>query len=332
MTTERPAPHPSAQAPCDNTRRVVLSLAGTLLVPGGGTRAAQRDTRTVIALGKPANSQLSTLDPGQRQRFERGELESVDIEWSLEEAFSLSGKETPDTTEFVRSDKLGKLRYAQAGRSFDIEQVLGGTGKLKPVSANAREVCAWELLSNPMAGTQIQSPATRDKLYGIAARLHKLGWRRFIPLDQPRLQAMPSLIYKLMFRDDPCPLDPDWVPDPDTWRQIAGAHPCWHWVADQAHLQLTLTDLQVFGPAQPRKPTEVSDKDLYVLRWNIRSLAGYLGIARWPPERAREQLAEWRRDTLPQARQSRANAESGMRRQGWRIFETYRDPPIPQIL
>lgn len=295
---------------------------------------APGEAPTVVALGPPQLSRLPTLPSDQRERLRNGGgLDTIDLDWPLDQLVERTPENDPGRPCARRGlaglDRLGKVRYAQGRYGFELDEVLGARGRLVSVGPSASEIDAWDIVCAPMPGTEVLQATTRDRVYALASRLGRLGWKRYIPLDQPRIAGRETLRYKLEGMVDAYALDPAWTPNDAEWYEVAAAMPRWHWVADGIHLELSLQDLVIPGGSTARRAKEVSPKDLYYARVRIRDELAYYNIARWPSEAARQDLERLRRDSGPKALESRKRAELDARRRGFHILTSYQTPPLP---
>jgi hypothetical protein len=260
-------------------------------------------------------------------------LDTIDVAWPVGQLVERPPEKNPGPSSARRGlaglDNLGKVHYAQGRYGFDLDEVLGARGRLVSVGPSAREIGDWDIVRAPMPGTEILQAATRDRVYALASRIGRLGWKRYIPLDQPRIAGRETLRYKLEGPMDAYALDPAGIADDAEWYEVAAAMPRWHWVADGVHLELSLQDLVILGGSTARRAKEVSPKDLYYARVRIRDENAYYDIARWPPEAARQDLERLRRHSIPEALESRKRAELDARQRGFHILTSYQTPLPP---
>ncbi|MBU6439492.1 MAG: hypothetical protein KGR99_11110 [Betaproteobacteria bacterium] len=308
-------------------------LAGAAALPGCARAAAGSPTpRTCIALGPPQRSTLPDLKDRDRQALDRGSADDIEFESDIRDLFTLDEQDRPRRSPTsALEDAKHTVRYLQGHRGFDLDSVWVVAGKLSHVGDHRQEFTRWLVVRDPLPGLEVMSRTTRDRVYALAARFHKLGWRRFIAADEPRLQGRSSVYFKLQEQPRSYALDPAWVPGPDLWRSLAGMLPRWHWTADGMHLEMTLTPLEILGQPRMVRPQEINDKSVYFVQVQISTAKQHFGIPPWPAAAAEQQLAALRERIARKDLEKRRSIESRLRKSGTSILDSYRDPPLPDL-
>jgi hypothetical protein len=214
-------------------------------------------------------------------------------------------------------DALGRVRYLQGAYSFDIPRVSDVMGSSSP-EVPEEGIYAWHIGAFAMDGERVRHILARDRLFALFDDILRAGWQRFILPSQPRLRGLEATRYALE-RSSYYPLDPRSVPSLVQWMQLNRKLPYWKFWADGVYMKV-----QVIDEPALRDP---KGEGVYMFSIELESETPHF----WKYFKGVDQMLRWK-ELLPaeleRSAARRLRDEQELRRQGYEIDETYRDPPI----
>ena len=277
------------------------SLPGALrrgypgLVPLFANQPAMTDSPATIALGDPSNFDLRA--PGAGIDRQPVGMHFYERKWPIRD--------------------LGNVRYLQGRHSFDVPWVSGVMGSFNP-DRPEQGIYAWDVSAFAMPGDRVPHALARDRLFALFEQLLCAGWRRCLLTSEPRLRGAEALHYFLQ-QGGHYPLDPAFPLDLDQWMKVNESLPYWQFWADGVYM-----DVQVIDEPALRHPERPG---VYMFSITLESEPPHF----WKYFRNVDDMHRWK-ELIPAKLASyshlRPRAEAELRRQGYVIDETYRDPPI----
>ena len=253
------------------------------------------DSPATIALGDP--SQFDLRPAGARMDRKPVGIHFYERKWPL--------------------DALGRVRYLQGAHSFDIPRVSGVMGTSDP-GVPDEGIYAWDIGAFAMDGERVRHILARDRLFALFDDILRAGWRRHIFPSEPRLRGLEATRYALE-RSSYYPLDPRSVPSLVQWMQLNRKLPYWKFWADGVYMKV-----QVIDEPALRDP---KGEGVYMFSIELESETPHF----WKYFKGVDQMLRWK-ELLPaeleRSAARRLRDEQELRRQGYEIDETYRDPPI----
>ena len=213
----------------------------------------------------------------------------------------------------------GTVRVEHDKHSFVIDDVLGISSsqdleEFKSEGLNEFDVNSGMSVPSP---SLIPHDEARLKTYAILRRIMDAGWKNTVDVGDPRIRGKDRLLYAIS-KNQYTGLDATYLPTPEEWMQIESRTP-WNFYADGVYLQVIFT--------RERTLTDPTKPGSYLLTFNIKTETEYFRSFAGPDNRLR-----WK-EVVPQeiakAKAERPKREAELRAKGFKIDESYQDPPVP---
>jgi hypothetical protein len=217
---------------------------------------------------------------------------------------------------------LGTVEYVQGNHSFVIHHVLGAMGSAdKDVPEG---IYAWNIsfgISDEQADAHQQA---RDRTMAFLATLRSAGWKRYIDLEDPRLNGKEAWNYAASRAANwMYSLDSTYTPTMDEWIKAKGQSPKWDFHADGAHLRFSVMESNMGG---------FVGKSTYLLTLDIENEYAFYATGYFPGDA--EKIHNWKTllpAELEKYHAMRIKTEAVLKAQGFTIDTTYQDPPIKAL-
>lgn len=212
----------------------------------------------------------------------------------------------------------GTVSFEHGKHALLIEYVLSVSGTQ---DANYPEegMSEIDIISGITASDLISHDEARLKMFAILQKIAQAGWSIFIDRGDPRLRGKDAFNY-VMAISPFSTLDASYLPTFDEWMHIKSGM-TWRFYADHVYLEVNFTREHTL--TDPTKP------GAYIVNFNIKNESEHYRAYVGPDNRKR-----WK-ELLPGALAKlvpmRAEAEAKMTAKGFKIDETYQDPPVPDL-
>ncbi len=215
--------------------------------------------------------------------------------------------------------KPGAVTIEHGKHTFLIDNVIGVMGT-QDGSFSEEGLSELTITAGITAPELISHDEARQKTFAILKRIVQAGWKPFIDRGDPRLRGRDNLDYVLK-TSIASSLDPTYEPTLKEWMLIE-SQSTWYFYADHVYLGVSFTREHTL--TDPDKP------GAYLINFNLVNESEHFRAHVNPHDRKRwkELLSAELRKLAPM----RIEAETAMRAKGFKIDETYQDPPAPSFI
>lgn len=213
--------------------------------------------------------------------------------------------------------RKGVISVEKGKYSFVIDDVLAFSGS-ENIALKNEGMSEINMIVGLSGENGISHQQAREKFFKLLSGLRSHEWQSVIPHSAPRLRGKDMLGY-LLEDVHPTALDADYEPSLGEWMKLEDLT-TWELYADGTFLNISFI--------RDREKLDLSKPGSYILNINFQSDVNY--FKGFVPATRRTQWRELLPDEINKALARRMLLERESRAKGFRIDETYRDPPFPR--
>ncbi|MET0320825.1 MAG: hypothetical protein ABW069_08920, partial [Duganella sp.] len=212
-----------------------------------------------------------------------------------------------------------KVRLENSIQSFEIENTLSVTAIDEPLSQD-EGIVNFSINAGISSSDLISHDEARKRFIFILKTIRNAGWKRFLDEGDPRLTGRDMLGY-ILNQSPASSMDADYEPTFEEWMKIP-SRTTWSFYANHIYLSVDFS----------REPTLLNPEKpgAYLVTFTVNSENNHYKSYVEPRDKKNwknalpAQLA-----ALPSMREK---AEAELRAKGFKIDETYEDPPKPNLV
>jgi hypothetical protein len=212
----------------------------------------------------------------------------------------------------------GIVLFEHGKHSFTVENALD-VGGYQNKDFPHEGMPELDITAGLTASDLISHDEARLKMFAILQKILQSGWKVFIDRSDPRLRGKEMLRY-VQTTSSASSLDAEYLPTFDEWMEIP-SNTTWSFYADHVYLEVSFTREHTL--TDPIKPSA------YIVNFNIKNESEHYRAYVGPDNRKR--WKELLPGELAKLVPMRAEAEAKMVAKGFKIDETYQDPPVPDL-
>ena len=200
--------------------------------------------------------------------------------------------------------------------SFEIQDVIGLSGTYNHDN-EAEGITEFNLYAGITSANLIAHDEARLKTYRLLKKIEDAGWKIVTSRSRPRLVGKERFSY-LLNNSSAIGLDLSYIPTLAEWMKIEDGTD-WMFYTDHVYLTVNFS--------RERTLTDTAKPGAYLLNFNLKSefeqFRGYV------PSDDRQNWKALLPAALPKLAAMRTQKEEELRIKGFKINESYQDPPVP---